>query len=55
MPRVPLYQDRAISLESPSGKKIRLGDGILYRLFYDLVTPCTVIDILESLAEQQKK
>jgi len=55
MPKVPLYKDRVISLITPSGKTIRLGDGILNRIFYDLVTPYTVIDILESLAERQKK
>jgi len=48
-PKIPLLDDRAMILISPNGKRMTIGVGLFNRLFFDLVTPSTLLDIMNTI------
>ena len=45
-PETPLYKGRAMKITTPDGKCVNTGDGLFNRMFFDLVAPSTLLEII---------
>jgi hypothetical protein len=50
-PRTPLLEEKAIKVRSLDGKTTTIGDGLFNRMFFDLVRPSSLIEILNQTVE----
>ncbi len=53
-PNTPLVDGKAIKITSTKGKSTTIGDGLFNRTFFDLVSPSSLIDILNETIENEE-
>ena len=54
MPNLPLYNDKALKVITPEGKSMSIGDGLFNKMFFDLVTPLSLLGIVSAYCAHAK-
>jgi hypothetical protein len=51
MPNVPLIEGKALKAITPKGREMYIGDGLFNKMFFDLVTPSSILAIISNYCD----